>query len=624
MKLKNLVLSLLVVVPSANAFYLPGLNPQNYKEGDKVELVVNALQPIISKRDQKLRSVLPLSYYKPEFHFCEPKVKELKSENLGSVLFGDRLYSSPYEINMLRNSTCKLLCEKEIPAIDGEFINEKIKEHYAHDWLIDGLPVSHDTTKDSNSNSLYSIGFTIGEANNNDIPIFYNHFDIIIQYHTTDYENYRVVGAQVYPKSKDTKLKNGVPDCSIKESLRLSSTLVNKEVLFTYSVGWEYSETPWATRWDAYLKIPDSTIHWFSLINSSVIVLFLTGMVAMILLRALHKDISRYNQIETQEDIQEDFGWKLVHGDVFRNPSHSMLLSIMVGNGLQLLGMAFVTLVFATLGFLTPTMRGSLVTCMVVLYMLFGLISGYTSSRLYKMFQGQNLKTNMILTAILFPGIIFTLFILLNFFLIGSGSSAAVPFSTMFTMITLWFLISIPLSLFGSYLGFKKPRITHQVRTNQIPRQIPAQPMYLKLIPTILVGGILPFGAIFLELYFIMNSLWFHRLYYIFGFLFLVFIILILTCSQVSILLCYFHLCSENYHWWWRSYFTAGASAFYVFLLSILYFFTRLQLDSFSSIVIYFGWSIIVSVFTFLITGSAGFIACLLFVRKIYRSIKID
>ena len=59
------------------------------------------------------------------------------------------------------------------------------------------------------------------------------------------------------------------------------------------------------------------------------------GMVAMILLRTLHKDIARYNQIESGEDAQEEFGWKLVHGDVFRPPRKGMLLSVFLGSGTQ-------------------------------------------------------------------------------------------------------------------------------------------------------------------------------------------------------------------------------------------------------------------------------------------------
>jgi len=36
-----------------------------------------------------------------------------------------------------------------------------------------------------------------------------------------------------------------------------------------------------------------------------------------------------------------------------------------------------------------------------------------------------------------------------------------------------------------------------------------------------------------------------HQMYYMFGFLFVVFIILIVTCSETAILLCYFQLRAE-------------------------------------------------------------------------------
>jgi hypothetical protein len=58
----------------------------------------------------------------------------------------------------------------------------------------------------------------------------------------------------------------------------------------------------------------DGQIHWFSIINSVMIVLFLSGMVAMIMTRTLHRDITKYNQLDTQEDAQEETGWKLVGG----------------------------------------------------------------------------------------------------------------------------------------------------------------------------------------------------------------------------------------------------------------------------------------------------------------------
>ncbi len=56
----------------------------------------------------------------------------------------------------------------------------------------------------------------------------------------------------------------------------------------------------WASRWDIYLSmngaVPDK-VHWFSIVNSILIVLFLAFMVAMILIRALNMDISKYNRV---------------------------------------------------------------------------------------------------------------------------------------------------------------------------------------------------------------------------------------------------------------------------------------------------------------------------------------
>jgi transmembrane 9 superfamily protein 2/4 len=141
-----------------------------------------------------------------------------------------------------------------------------------------------------------------------------------------------------------------------------------------------------------------------SLINSAVVVLLLTGMVAIILLRALHKDIARYSIDEEQEDIYEDFGWKLVHGDVFRAPPYPMLFSVLIGNGTQLLCMGIVTLVFAVLGFLSPSNRGALITAIVTFYMLFGCVAGYVAARLYKMFGGEQWRKCIMLTSFLFPG----------------------------------------------------------------------------------------------------------------------------------------------------------------------------------------------------------------------------
>merc|ERR1719163_2006171 len=194
----------------------------------------------------------------------------------------------------------------------------------------------------------------------------------------------------------------------------------------------------------------------------------------------------------------------------------------------------------------------------------------------------------------------------------------------MFALLVLWFGISVPLVFLGAYLGYRKEAIDLPVRVSQIQRDIPIQPWFIRPMFTSLVGGILPFGAVFTELFFIMSSIWQHQFYYLFGFLVLVLVILVVTCAEISIALTYFQLTAEDYHWWWRSFFSSGFSALYVFLYAWLYFSTRLSIDKPVSTVLYFGYMFIVSYSFFLLTGSIGMLSTFAFVRAIYGSIKID
>ena len=361
-------------------------------------------------------------------------------------------------------------------------------------------------------------------------------------------------------------------------------------------------------------------------------------------MRSLKKDFARYNRLDSfnlddlsgtggdaEDGMQEDSGWKLVHGDVFRTPKNPLPLSIFLGNGSQLFVMVGTTITFALLGFLSPSNRGSLGSAMILLYTVFGSIGGYVSARVYKSFGGDKWKLNIALTPVMIPGIIFATFFLLNLFLWAKGSSGAVPFTTMLVILGIWFVISVPLSFAGSWAGFrhavsilKPPRhpvswrslemlltvlqpVQPPVRVNQIPRQIPPTATYLRPLPSMLLVGILPFGAIFVELYFIMNNMWFGKVYYMFGFLFLCYGIMIITCAAVTILLVYFILCSENYHWQWRAFCTAGASAGYVFAYALLYWISRLSFASFASGVLYVGYSLLVSFLFFILTGMSSF-----------------
>ncbi len=216
-------------------------------------------------------------------------------------------------------------------------------------------------------------------------------------------EGGRIVYAQV-------EIKSASKQCDFNRAMEVPGDANKMDKLaipYTYSVKFKQNnDIKWASRWDYILDtMPNAKIQWFSIVNSLVIVLFLSGMVAMILLRTVHKDLAKYNSAQNaSDDVEEEFGWKLVHGDVFRPPTQCLLLSVFCGSGVQIGAMSLITLVLACLGFLSPASRGALMTTALVCYVFLGTTAGYISARMYKMFGGEKWAINVFSTAFLCPG----------------------------------------------------------------------------------------------------------------------------------------------------------------------------------------------------------------------------
>ncbi|KAK4265384.1 hypothetical protein QN277_026443 [Acacia crassicarpa] len=626
--------NILLIVHHVNCFYLPGVAPRDFQKGDLLMVKVNKLT--------STKTQLPYSYY--SLPYCRPDRIVDSAENLGEVLRGDRIENSPYVFKMREPQMCNVLCRLTLNAKTAKEFKEKIDDEYRVNMILDNLPVVVPLRRPDQDESsiVYLHGFLLGlkgqyAGMKEEKYFIYNHLSFVVKYHRDPLtELSRIVGFEVKPFSvkhqyegewnENTRLTTCDPHAkkTVTNSETPQEVEHKKEIILTYDVEFQESDVKWASRWDTYLLMADDQIHWFSIINSLLIVIFLSGMVAMIMLRTLYRDISNYNQLETQEEAQEETGWKLVHGDVFRPPSKSDLLCVYIGTGVQCFGMVLVTMIFAALGFLSPSNRGGLMTAMLLLWVAMGSLAGYSSARFYKMFKGTDWKKISLKTAFIFPAIMFVIFFFLNALIWGEKSSGAVPFGTMSALFLLWFGISVPLVFVGGYMGFRKPVSEDPVKTNRIPRQIPEQSWYMNPVLFILVGGILPFGAVFIELFFILTSIWLHQFYYIFGFLFIVFLILLVTCAEITVVLCYFQLCSEDYRWWWRSYLTSGSSALYLFLYAAFYFFTKLEITKPVSGILYFGYMLILSYAFFVLTGTIGFYACYYFIRLIYSSVKVD
>ncbi|TNN39968.1 Transmembrane 9 superfamily member 4 [Liparis tanakae] len=415
-----LALLLLAVLPGARSFYVPGVAPRDFHEGDAVDLKAVKLT---SSRTQ-----LPYEYY--SLPFCKPDSVFYKGENLGEVLRGDRIVNTLYNVEMNKDRKCEMVCDKKTLSVkESKLVAERVQEeYYVH---LEAAAVEEEQKKEASRDVQFEHGYRLGFVDSNKFYL-HNHLSFILYFHREKLEegeehNYRVVRFEVIPQSvkvEDLKAVEKDRTCTLPEASGSAPQEIDptreNEVLFTYSVHWEESEVKWASRWDTYLTMSDVQIHWFSIVNSVVVVFFLSGtsqrrrarprprprprspncgsrwffsffvgtfdlnvgvggqvghglsasrlkhpfeehrqapptepqhpapnahgILSMIIIRTLRKDIANYNREDDIEDTMEESGWKNVHGDVFRPPQYPMILSSLLGSGIQLFCMILIVI----------------------------------------------------------------------------------------------------------------------------------------------------------------------------------------------------------------------------------------------------------------------------------------
>ena len=84
---------------------------------------------------------------------------------------------------LAQNETCRTLCTTNIPSTDGKFINDRIKEDYALNWLVDGLPAAEMKQDSKTQEIFFDMGFNLGndEGDYAEMPALNNHYDIVFK-----------------------------------------------------------------------------------------------------------------------------------------------------------------------------------------------------------------------------------------------------------------------------------------------------------------------------------------------------------------------------------------------------------------------------------------------------------
>jgi len=536
--------------------------------------------------------------------FCS-RSKKKRREDFGERLVGDRKVVSPYEITFLDNVPWRLLCEQSFSQVELRMFTHAIENDYYFEMFIEDLPMW---------------GY-IGEVEGEDVLLghletvrryIYPHLHFSIGYNTDQVVS---VNVSTNPQRK----------------VDITEEFDGTEVAFSYSVEWlARLDLKWGSRMSRYHDsrfLPGTfEIHWLSIINSFVLVLLLTAFLTIIMMRVLKNDFSRYMEVEEDEIGEEETGWKLINGDVFRFPPFANGLAALLGAGAHLLCVTLLLLICAISNCIVPTKRGAILTAMIILYACTAPIGGFVSARLYRQMGGNAWLSNALVTATVFPIPLALVFTWVNSVALAHGSSAALPIVALFIIIALYSLVALPLTLGGAILGrqlssdFKAP-----CRTTRLPRDIPTDaPWFRTPAAQMFMAGFLPFSAIYIELHYIFASLWGHKIYTLFGILFLAFIMLIIVTAFITVSLGYFQLAREDYHWWWRSLFCGGSTGAFIYAYSFFYFFNRSSMKGMIQGSFYFGYMAIISYAFFLMLGAVGFHATFAFICHIYSVVKAD
>ncbi|KAG4991876.1 hypothetical protein JHK87_025333 [Glycine soja] len=533
--MKNLSFFLITTLFAAFSAVRSDPSDHRYKEGDSVPLYANKVGPFHNPSETYRYFDLP---------FCEPGDLKEKKEALGEVLNGDRLVSAPYKLEFQRDKESISVCNRKLSKQDVARFRSAVRKDYYFQMYYDDLPI------------WGFIGKVDKEGKDpSDYRYFlykHIHFDVF-------YNKDRVIEINV--RTDPNALVDLTKDSEV-------------DAEFLYTVKWKETNTPFEKRMDRYSQsssLPHHLeIHWFSIINSCVTVLLLTGFLATILMRVLKNDFVKYAHDEESAEDQEETGWKYIHGDVFRFPKFKSLFAAALGSGTQLFTLTVFIFILALVGVFYPYNRGALFTALVVIYALTSGIAGYTATSFYCQLEG----TNWVFARIA-----------------GKNSKAE----------------------------FQAP-----VRTTKYPREIPPLPWYRGTIPQMAMAGFLPFSAIYIELYYIFASVWGHRIYTIYSILFIVFIILLIVTAFITVALTYFQLAAEDHEWWWRSFLCGGSTGLFIYAYCLYYYYARSDMSGFMQTSFFFGYMACICYGFFLMLGTVGFRAALFFVRHIYRSIKCD
>lgn len=204
---------------------------------------------------------------KKDLFFADPIVKKI--ESLGEVLNGDRLSNGLYEFKFREDKIDETLCQKKLTIDEIDILKQAINSEFYFQFYLDDLPFWGFVGKVEDESLIH------GGGGSSYYLFTHVQFDVL-------YNGNQVVEVKAF----------GDPNRAVDITKD-----VGIDVKFTYSVIWNATELRFENRMERYSKASwlfvYRQIHWFSFINSIVIILLLIGLLALLYTRHLKSDLKK-------------------------------------------------------------------------------------------------------------------------------------------------------------------------------------------------------------------------------------------------------------------------------------------------------------------------------------------
>jgi hypothetical protein len=340
-----------------------------------------------------------------------------------------------------------------------------------------------------------------------------------------------------------------------------------------------------------------------------------------------------YKQLISDQSSSNDFddfdfqkssekGWKILHGDVFRPPSHAATLSCLVGSGCQLL---LTVVLFAGASALLSVDQPRNWPCdlVVLVYVGTSVVAGFGGAAIGNSVGVQKWLRVSLGSALLAPLALGALLLVVSVASKFAGFARSLSFAGFAAAVAVIVALVAPLSAYGGLAAWRARRLCDPpCQVAAVARLVPRLP--LPALAMALIVGFFVAIPILAELFYVLSAFWKVQIFIAWHLLLATVVLLALIAGGFTVLLVYTLLQYEYHRWQWLAFAAPSTTGLFTIVVGACFFvWKEVPRDAYT--VLYFGVTTgALAIIVALVCGSSGFIAATWFVRLIFSNLKLD